>query len=597
MIKNLNKQELDDMGVQTKYHLLFQAWKELTDPRTMDSYQYRMMNSLSALYELNDVIEQKLKHYVNTNHNIDECKEETAELLANDCVIKEHFPSIARTIQRHLHEKTETDAQLRALQYQINYCYNILSIDYTRLLVEALEKDLDESNESGIIQKANMIVSNCAWNGWSTRALSSLIDLLKDSITNAEKWITFRQKILSTQQDNYIVFVPMVLKYKPIGIDKREMIARTHREISDLGIPVHTKEEILEMYSLLDNTDISCDRYFKIQVTAFDYYAACYNAIDKCADALNMLSFYNYIEAWNTQNMVFVAYNTQTQSKKQIRDQQLFFTYEYLDSSQKVYRASKRLFMLSDTTINKKLQATYAYVNIGRGSRSQEEQFMNLWVALESLCRSSVYENIISNVLETVPSALCSRYMYQHFRNFYEDCRRCGIDLTFSSRSITADEMNRQLVVKEILEIMRDEGLYEELKDKCQINELLAHRCKTLHKVANEDSEFVRKIISHYSNVKKQLSRLYRLRNNIAHNASTANGALRLYIEHLSDYLSCFVSEVVMRAEKKNEDNAEIVFEMIKDNYRMFNEYASMKKGKGFEMLSDLFATGIISLL
>lgn len=596
MIKHLNKRELDEMGVHEKYHLLFQVWKELTDLRTMDSYQYRMMNSLSSLHELNTVIEQKLNRYVNTNHSVDECKEEAALLIGKDIVIKEHFPAITGILNKHLHQKTETDAQLRALQHQITYCYNIVSKNYIQLLVAALEKDIDETNKAGIINKANMIISYCAWIGWSTQALYQLVDLLSGSVSDETKWTVFLDKILSDQADNYVVFIPMLLRYKSTGLEKREMKARTQKEISDLGIPVRTRESLLEAYVISDDSDNRHDHYFEISVTAFDYYAACYNAIDKCADALNVLSFYNYIEAWDTQNMVFVAYNTQSKTKKQIKEQKLFFTYEYLESSQRIYKASKRLFLSPSTLINKKLRATYAYVNIGRGSRSQEEQFMNLWVALESLCRSSVYENVISNVLETVPPALCYRYMYQHFRNFYEDCHRCGIGLNLLSQSSSSDGKNHR-IVKEILEVMQDNDRYKELLEKCQINDLLAYRCMYLCRFATDKTEFVQKILEHHATVKKQLSRLYRIRNDIAHSASTANGSLRLYIEHLSDYLSCFVSEVVTCAEKKNEDSIEIVFEMIKDNYCMFCEYASIKKDGGYAMLDDLFASGIISLL
>ena len=50
----------------------------------------------------------------------------------------------------------------------------------------------------------------------------------------------------------------------------------------------------------------------------------------------------------------------------------------------------------------------------------------------------------------------------------------------------------------------------------------------------------------HYKNVKRQLSRLYRLRNEIAHSALNDGTSLIRQIEHLDDYLAGFVAEVVM---------------------------------------------------
>lgn len=88
---------------------------------------------------------------------------------------------------------------------------------------------------------------------------------------------------------------------------------------------------------------------------------------------------------------------------------------------------------------------------------------MNMWVALESLCRSDVYENIISNVLETVPAALCNRYIYRKYRNFSEDCKRCGVNLVFTTSLYQISNPDKQQLVSDVLSIFKDNQLYEEL--------------------------------------------------------------------------------------------------------------------------------------
>ena len=57
---------------------------------------------------------------------------------------------------------------------------------------------------------------------------------------------------------------------------------------------------------------------------------------------------------------------------------------------------------------------------------------MNLWVALESLARTDMYADIISCVKDTVPAAVCIRYIYRIVRNYVEDCSRCGIRFDFA---------------------------------------------------------------------------------------------------------------------------------------------------------------------
>lgn len=66
----------------------FQVWKELTERKTLDSYQYRVMNSLDVLKELNNVISGTLNGMYTTNHNIDDCKAEAQEIIGTDSVIK-----------------------------------------------------------------------------------------------------------------------------------------------------------------------------------------------------------------------------------------------------------------------------------------------------------------------------------------------------------------------------------------------------------------------------------------------------------------------------------------------------------------------------
>ena len=91
MTKNCNDLDLTGNGVDSKFILFYQLWKELTDKRTLDSYQFRIMNTLSVLKELKKVIEQRLKRYHNSNHNIDECKKEAQAIIKDDLVLTQQI--------------------------------------------------------------------------------------------------------------------------------------------------------------------------------------------------------------------------------------------------------------------------------------------------------------------------------------------------------------------------------------------------------------------------------------------------------------------------------------------------------------------------
>lgn len=119
-----------------------------------------------------------------------------------------------------------------------------------------------------------------------------------------------------------------------------------------------------------------------------------------------------------------------------------------------------------------------------------------------------------------------------------------------------------------------------------------------MRELATDAEVMFKRIDNHYLNVKRQLSRLYRIRNEIAHSALNDRTSLLQYIEHLEDYLTTFVSEIVQCWEKHQDSEAEEIFEMIKDNYREYTDIRTAKKKANPIMLLDgLRTTGIIALI
>lgn len=601
MTKNCNDLDLTGNGVDSKFILFYQLWKELTDKRTLDSYQFRVMNTLSVLEELKKVIEQRLKRYHNSNHNIDECKKEAQAIIKDDLVLTQHYLVLKNRLLSHLSDKTETDSQQRALLIQIDYSLRILKQDYFEKLVSIVECNINDDNIVGIMKNTNQLISCCLDRGWSVDALNQVIGTLKGSVDNSEQWENFKGKLLGNNQDEYHILIP--LKSRAIntpGQNKEVAKRKVLDEITDMGIETMEKAVILEEYSFLKEESIESNQtYLRIKVTAHDFYSASHLAISKLGDILNILSFYNLIEPWNIRDISWHAINQANKLYKLLKSKDLYSTYDYLEGANKIFRSSKELNRNRQMTdIQAKLRATYSYANMGKVSYAQEEKYINTWVALESLCRTEMYENIISNVLETVPPALCLRYIYRHFRNFAEDCLRCGINFDLSENAVELRHPSKEKVVKDIIVALKNNTSYQEILQKCSVNRLLKERCQEMHRLVVEENEMFNRIDRHYINVKRQLSRLYRIRNEIAHSALKDGVSLIRYIEHLDDYLSSFVSEVVMCWEKSPESNIEHIFEIIKDNYQAYTDIRNARKGvQPLILLSGLRDTGIISMI
>ena len=597
MKKNTNNDRLLQRNIDEKYIVLYQVWKELTDFRTLDSYQYRIMNSMSAISEMVDVLNNKLRGIYKTNHNVNECKTEAMAIIKKDPVLKKHYYTYWSMLISHLSEKVETDAQQRAMRYQLEYIYNQIAEDYFEKLVDELEDNLNAGDIKQIIENADRIVSNCVTRGWSTLALYDFVDILMNSKNDGSKWNAFKKQILKSQPDEYHVLIPLRVRIVANNSTHEGAEEKLIDCIKSMGIDVLSNDQLDAKYNYIEEF-LAETNYLDISVFAFDFFSASHIALSKYASILNMFSFYNVIEAWNIKDISWKSANINTQKWKKLTSKDLYGTYTYFEGAARVLKESL-LVAQAEGSLKARLNSTYCYANMSKASYAIEEKYMNMWVALESLCRSDVYENIITNVLETVPAALCNRYSYRKYRNFAEDCIRCNVDLSFSSRTFNIKNPDKHQLVRDILIIFKDPQLYSELLDKCEVNSLLTYRCIELHDQAVDGSKMIDSIMKHCNNVKQQLSRLYRIRNAIAHTATLEDTQMIRYIEHIEDYLSEFVAEIIRTTEEKHIDQIEIVLEIIKDNYRQFLDLVNGKKKNGQYLLLEkgLFCTGILNLI
>ena len=594
MVKNCNNADLAENNVDSKYYLLYQLWKELTATKTLDTYQFRLMNTLSALNELEKVINQRLNRSHKDNHNIDDCKSETLEIIRDDLTLQEYYPVVRTRLLSHLSEKTDTDAQQRVLLHQLDYALKMLEPHYFENLIDSLKQSVENNDSFSVLTKTNQLVSCCSSMGWSNNALYSIIGTLSGSETDPSAWDKFKNKLCGAATEEYHILFPFKIRAINVPGQKKEAAReRVLEEIKLMGLETLNTTEVLSRYtSLTEQNTEKGQIYLLASVLAYDVYSASHLAIAKIANILNILSFYNLTEPWSIRDISWLAVNPSTQYVLLLKSRDLYSTYDYLEGANKIFRSSKELEGNAAPNVKAKLQATYNYANMGKVSYAQTEKYMNTWVALESLCRTEMYENIIGNVLDTVPPALCLRYIYRCYRNFAEDCMRCGLDYEFSSVTVNLKHPSKENLVKDIIGLFQNETIYQELLAKCAVNSLLTERCKQMHTLATDGNKMFSRIDSHYNNVRRQL------RNEIAHSALNDGTSIIRQIEHLDDYLSGFVAEVVMCWERNPQSSIENIFEIIKDNYREYVDIKTSKKGANpMLLLKDLRETGIISLV
>lgn len=180
-------------------------------------------------------------------------------------------------------------------------------------------------------------------------------------------------------------------------------------------------------------------------------------------------------------------------------------------------------------------------------------------------------------------------------RNYVEDCIRCKVEFDFPDHYIDMKQDSKQKMVKETIEVFRTPALYNILLQKSEVNSLLKYRTETVYKILNDMGALKDKVKNHHDRVEWQIQRLYRIRNEIVHSALQNETSLIMYIEHLYDYLSTYITEIVTCISERREGTLEEALAVIKDNYDVFISF--MEKNEYHLINEKVLKTGVINLI
>lgn len=601
MLKGTNNQNLIEAGVKEGQVFCYQTWKELTEVKTFDSYQYKSLNILNGICELIHDITSYLEGTSYTTHSVDALREELLNLLKQDIVIAEKFPSIKNQLLQSLGKKYESNSQLKGLRYQLKYCYAKLESDYDVTLTQKLALSIEnQSTEQYTL--ISQFISRCVDLGWSVKALFWKIDTLKYEVPKDGSVDEFLSKIIKAKKQEYAIFLPFRLKISPKdGKTKEDSRNLVVMQLHSFGIDVKNRKQIIQIFPSIDSALFKeTQDYIIVKTDAHDIYSAAHFAIITLARVLNIFSFFTTIDSWSINDLTLIAYNLDSPYTKSQKASDIYKTYEYLDSSSRVYRRTSEFISQNeyDHPLSQKLLSSFSYANLSRSSTALEEKFMNIWIALESLCRIDTYENIVNSIIILVPNAICLRYPYRLVRNFLEDCIRCNLTFDFSTKTIDLEADNKEKLITETIDVFRDPTLCAELETKCQVNTLLYQRYGEMLKFLTDAQVFVNKVKEYHTTVIWHLNRLYRVRNEIAHSGTLQEISIIRYTEHLYDYLATLVSEIMRFSETKNLTSLGEIFAIINDNYVEFVDLSSAKKPIDKKLvLGKLWETGIMDYL
>lgn len=602
MLKGTNDQKLTEAGFKEEHILFYQAWKELTEGRTFDRYQYPSVNILNGISELIHNITAYLEGTSYTTHSLEAVQEELSSLLRRDVVLAEKFPSIRNQLLQSLAKRQDSTSQMKGIRYQLEFCRAALEREYDGALIQRLAQAVDGGQTAEQCRLAAQFISRCVDLGWSVKALSGRIDALKSEPARSRDMEDFLSRIVRARKQAYAVFLPFRLKVTPReGNTKEEARAAVIRQLDSFGIGVKSREEIAEEFPGIDASQLKGSQPFlAVRTQAHDVFSAAHFAVITLSRVLNILSFFTTIESWTVNDLTFTAHNLESPYTKSQKASDIYRTYEYLDSSSRVYRRTAQFISRNGYSrpLSQKLLSSFSYANLSRSSMALEEKYMNIWIALESLCRIDTCENIIGSIITLVPNAICLRYAYRLVRNFVEDCVRCEVSFAFSTKVLDPKTDDKERLIRETISVFRDPVLTAELEQSCQCSSLLRQRYGEMSSFLTDPQVFAEQIKGYHTAAVRHLNRLYRVRNEIAHSGSIQEISTIRFTEHLYDYLATLVSEIMRFSEAKELTSPGEIFAVINGNYAEFLDRSSAKKPIDKKLiLGTLWETGVMDYL
>lgn len=601
LINNNNKKLTRYEHVNDEYVFFVQRWNEILETKTLDMYQYNILNSCVACDEYADVIEKTLTGIFTSRQNVDDCKAESVQIIKADPLLDKYNRPLRNTLLRVLNGKIDSKSKvdslddkagsfftsLNRLKYQLKNPLNQLKANYLEYVLSELKEAIDNQDNELVNVCIGILASQCIYQGWSAKGLMELSQIFTKDCTSDEKWQQFNNRIKSSTF-NYEI-------YYSIKIETRtELSADRVREIiASMGIEVICGADIIEQHQ--DNTEF-CSKissettYVMTNITMSDPYSAVLRAINILNSKLSVATFYNTINPWIANFPQIIYLNCETGEHDSLRLTDIFKPYDYVDSNNGVFEDTRQIISsqnLEDT--KNKLNAVFAYTNLSRSSIFQETKYITLWIALESVMRTGQYQDIITHIKCVLPEILATRYVYRIVRNFTEDCMRCKIKKC-DELQLNFEQTDKRDLVKKTISIFRDESKYQILLSKCNCNKLLEFRCAEIHELLN-DNQLMSDKLEHYTQkIRWHIQRLYRIRNEITHSAFNENKSLVIYIEHLYTYLSQLISEIVYYITHKESKSIDEAYATILENY---NTYIELIKDNYFET-TNLLPNGII---
>ena len=536
------------------YQLFFKRrMVELMNSHTLDSYRVRTNNSLAILRELSYVlrswVDGNVKRFETVEYCIDECKSllNNDQFINNDYNIKIVFLEVLNDYVKESKSKKDEliiDKSEKVIFWADEF-YNTNDSSYLGVLLNAIRSLVmtdDEFQDEDFMTRFSSfdsLLSSFACEllrrGYSKVFLYKYFKTMSVNRNHLPFEVSFNRmydKFINPNSNNYKVIIRLEFNTKQAAD-----IATDHLDSLLEIIPEETAgiDKLPNYY----RNGIGNIRFFIIDEEALDSHSAAIKANDELQIQLD--SQQEHIKDMKLPSQALVLQNVGDDIK--LMTERFFI----LDTGGEFMRFEENRLhqelenIRNNNNIEKdvkdRLMASLRHLRIGDGQTDIDQQFVNYWIALEFIfSSSSKNDNTYQRIKDHLVSILSTCYLKRN--------------LLYIKNWLV--KTNLILEGDDIVATINNDGFVNDLE-----NILLKYRMKKLKShIINRDS--IKKYVDlHKSNLLQHLSRIYRLRNELVHEAAikqdivNVTSNLRFYLVFVINQMVGFFSDVENDESKK----------------------------------------------
>lgn len=529
------------MDLNRRQQFFQERFLEILHHYTLDSYRVRIHNAHTIILELKVVLTNWLKGNVKRFETVSLCAEETLQkikddqLFLNEGSLKKYFCSILEKIIKEGEKKPLLCLRTVELIDEVNksiskdpFHNKLFQIIQTITLKKENEEESDMALDKDL-NEIDLAISNLATEliflGFSRQFLYNFVkySAFKDSNSFEEAIEKIVINLNPEKTKKFSVFFRLTLGKGIKELQLPELLNEFPTELKD--IVKIKRAKFIE--SRLDQ------RYFKTEVEALDVESAAKLGKENLSIFLDTLHFsLNYYKII-PENTVIVIESTEDGTNAYYTQSLPFMegikpNKEELEQLE--YIKAGLIFIKNSSNCSKevvnRLTSALRHLRIGDTDPESEQRFINYWIALEFLFSSpDINENTFSRIKQNLINILLSSYGFRNISYLLEQLRKRQEDITLDD---LLDPSKRKLI-------------YESIKDTT----LLSYRLRSMEKylLTNQVSNINKYLHQHERNLKWQIARIYRLRNELIHEA-----AIKQNIESLTSNLRYYLIFVLKRA-------------------------------------------------